>query len=402
MTNRIPTNNYVNHYDKYKAHHRAFFQAVLDRVTELDPEALQPGGDLRDIWVAAVETKAPSPTPNDIVPAGSLSGAPVTWESMIELARVAGARYPELVAAQGALESDWYRKPSGTHNYFGLKGSGTTKSTQEFIDGKWITVRDGFLNFGSPKEAVEYLVSRWYKNFKSYKGVNNAPTREDAARMLKTEGYATDHEYDKSLIRIMNERTPAAKPVATVPVQQGSPQLIIIPGAEGPKKTPADFGFKPGDSHIVVNDIAQEATAFDYQGKQLWKVKALARGAGSDYEYRHKNTDTPPGIYRIGQVYKDYEQVGEKPAFNQTLLSYGWYSFDLIELENQEAKHVRAGIMIHGGGSACGWPGAWAPMQQLFFTHGCIRKHNIDLRDKLLPLTESGTVFVSVFQERIG
>lgn len=402
MTNRIPTNNYVNHYDKYKAHHRAFFQAVLDRVTELDPEALQPGGDLRDIWVAAVETKAPSPTPNDIVPAGSLSGAPVTWESMIELARVAGARYPELVAAQGALESYWYRKPSGTHNYFGLKGSGTTKSTQEFIDGKWITVRDGFLNFGSPKEAVEYLVSRWYKNFKSYKGVNNAPTREDAARMLKTEGYATDHEYDKSLIRIMNERAPAAKPIATVPVQQGSSQLIVIPGADGPKKTPADFGFKLGDFHIVVNDIAQEATAFDYQGKQLWKVKALARGAGSDYEYRHKNTDTPPGIYRIGQVYKDYEQVGEKPAFNQTLLSYGWYSFDLIELENQEAKHVRAGIMIHGGGSACGWPGAWVPMQQLFFTHGCIRMHNIDLRDKLLPLTKSGTVFVSVFQERIG
>lgn len=402
MTNRIPTNNYVNHYDKYKAHHRAFFQAVLDRVTELDPEALQPGGDLRDIWVAAVETKAPSPTPNDIVPAGSLSGAPVTWESMIELARVAGARYPELVAAQGALESDWYRKSSGTHNYFGLKGSGATKSTQEFIDGKWITVRDGFLNFGSPKEAVEYLVSRWYKNFKSYKGVNNAPTREDAARMLKTEGYATDPKYDDSLIRIMNERAPAAKPVAAIPVQQGSSQLIVIPGADGPKKTPADFGFKPGDSHIIVNDITQEATAFDYQGKQLWKVKALARGAGPDNEYRRRNTDTPPGIYRIGQAYKDYEQFGANPAFTATLLSYGWYSFDLVELENQEAKHGRAGIMIHGGGEACGWPGAWVPMQQLFFTHGCIRKHNIDLRDKLLPLTESGTVFVSVFQERIG
>jgi hypothetical protein len=402
VTNRIPTNNYVNHYDKYKAHHRAFFQAVLDRVTELDPEALQPGGDLRDIWVAAVETKAPSPTPNDIVPAGSLSGAPVTWESMIELARVAGARYPELVAAQGALESDWYRKSSGTHNYFGLKGSGTTKSTQEFIDGKWITVRDGFLNFGSPKEAVEYLVSRWYKNFKSYKGVNNAPTREDAARMLKTEGYATDPKYDDSLIRIMNERAPAAKPVAAIPVQQGSSQLIVIPGADGPKKTPADFGFKPGDSHIIVNDITQEATAFDYQGKQLWKVKVLARGAGPDNEYRRRNTDTPPGIYRIGQVYKDYEQFGANPAFTATLLSYGWYSFDLVELENQEAKHGRAGIMIHGGGEACGWPGAWVPMQQLFFTHGCIRKHNIDLRDKLLPLTESGTVFVSVFQERIG
>jgi hypothetical protein len=29
-----------------------------------------------------------------------------------------------------------------------------------------------------------------------------------------------------------------------------------------------------------------------------------------------------------------------------------------------------------------------------------VRMHNIDLRDKLLPLVMAGTVFVSVFQER--
>lgn len=51
------------------------------------------------------------------------------------------------------------------------------------------------------------------------------------------------------------------------------------------------------------------------------------------------------------------------------------------------------------GGSACGWPGAWAPQQKLFPTRGCARLHNVDLRDKVLPLTKAGTVFVSVFQE---
>jgi GH24 family phage-related lysozyme (muramidase) len=57
---RIPTNNYANHFDPSKAHHRAFFQAVLDRVDKLDPKALQEGGDLRELWKAAVETKAPA------------------------------------------------------------------------------------------------------------------------------------------------------------------------------------------------------------------------------------------------------------------------------------------------------------------------------------------------------
>jgi hypothetical protein len=32
-------------------------------------------------------------------------------------------------------------------------------------------------------------------------------------------------------------------------------------------------------------------------------------------------------------------------------------------------------------------------------TLGCIRLHNADLRDRILPLTASGAVFVSVYQE---
>ena len=72
---------------------------------------------------------------------------------------------------------------------------------------------------------------------------------------------------------------------------------------------------------------------------------------------------------------------------------------DLEELEGQEARYGRAGIMIHGGGSACGWPGAWAPEQPLVPTLGCVRLRNVDLLHRVLPLTLTGTVFVSVFQE---
>jgi hypothetical protein len=55
--------------------------------------------------------------------------------------------------------------------------------------------------------------------------------------------------------------------------------------------------------------------------------------------------------------------------------------------------------MIHGGGKACGWPGAWAPRQPLHATLGCIRMHNQDIRDRVLPLLATGRVWVSVLQE---
>jgi hypothetical protein len=167
----------------------------------------------------------------------------------------------------------------------------------------------------------------------------------------------------------------------------------------GPTKKPQDFGFKSGDHHIIVNDITETAKAFAFGGKLLWEVPCLARGQGSDFEFKLPRTDTPPGLYRIGAVYRDYDRVGANPSYDRTLMSFGWYSFDLEELENQERKFGRAGIMIHGGGSACGWPGAWAPMQKLFATHGCVRMHNQHLREKLFPLTKTGKVYVSVFQE---
>lgn len=166
----------------------------------------------------------------------------------------------------------------------------------------------------------------------------------------------------------------------------------------GPKKKPQDFGFKPGDHHLIVNDISETIKAYNYFGNLLWELPALARGQGSDFEFKLRNTDTPPGLYKIGDIYKDYEN-NPNPGFSRVLRSYGWYSFDLVELENQERQYGRAGIMIHGGGSACGWPGAWAPKQPLYSTFGCVRMHNQDLRDSLLPLTQFGIVFVSVYQE---
>ncbi|MCP9857943.1 MULTISPECIES: glycoside hydrolase family protein [unclassified Cyanobium] len=59
----VPTSNYVSHYDPSKSHHRAWLQAVLDLLVQHEPEALAEGSELRDLWKAAVETKAPTEIP---------------------------------------------------------------------------------------------------------------------------------------------------------------------------------------------------------------------------------------------------------------------------------------------------------------------------------------------------
>jgi len=308
---------------------------------------------------------------------------PNTWKGVQDHAKRVGARFPELVAAQWALESGFGKHFSGQWNAFGLKGSGTTTTTQEWYDGQWVTIKAGFIDFPSLAACIEYLVTRWYKDYRQFKGVNNAPNRYAAARMLKEQSYATDPDYPAKLSKLMKEYAPETT------------QFTMI----GPKKRPHDFGFKPGDSHLVVNDAVETMKAFSYEGKLLWEIPCLARGQYSDFEWRIQNSDTPVGVYKVGTIYQDYDRVGDKPAYDRTLMSYGWYSFDMIDLEGQEKNNGRAGIMLHGGGSVNGWPGAWAPKQPLVPTHGCVRAFNIDLRDKVLPLTKQGAVYISVWQE---
>jgi hypothetical protein len=81
------------------------------------------------------------------------------------------------------------------------------------------------------------------------------------------------------------------------------------------------------------------------------------------------------------------------------MMSYGWQSYDMVSLDGNEERSGRAGIMLHGGGTGNGWPGAWAARQHLLPTLRCVRIYNIDLRDKVQPLWDQGTVFVSVYQE---
>lgn len=133
-----------------------------------------------------------------------------SWEGVHRLAEKAGATYPELVAAQWALESGWGKHAPG-NNFFGLKGPGQLLDTKEVNGGKEVEIKDAFLKFSGLEECVNYLVTRWYKDWKEFKGVNRSSSREAAARQLQKEGYATNPRYADKLIELMRDHAGETK-----------------------------------------------------------------------------------------------------------------------------------------------------------------------------------------------
>jgi hypothetical protein len=132
-----------------------------------------------------------------------------TWEGVQAAAKTAGAKFPQVVAAQWALESGWGKHTSGKNNYFGIKGKkgeGSFVPTTEFIAGMEHRVDAWFKDFSSLDACVTELVTKWYKDYKDMKGVNCATNPEHCAQLLVREGYATDPIYAAKLINIMRTK----------------------------------------------------------------------------------------------------------------------------------------------------------------------------------------------------
>lgn len=111
-----------------------------------------------------------------------------------------------LTIAQAALETGWGASVPG-NNLFGIKGSGTTQETREYINGQWVTVRAGFRAYASWEDSIKdhsrFLhENRRYANagFFAHSAVGDYA---GAARALQAAGYATDPNYAAKLISII-------------------------------------------------------------------------------------------------------------------------------------------------------------------------------------------------------
>ena len=158
---------------------------------------------------------------------GSLTGTKEEkWAAVMAMAKNAGAKYPELVAAQFALESAWGTALAAKNNFFGIKATGkedaTVSTTEVVYGGKRVTIDARFKNFATPQDAINHLVNQWYKDYRGYSGVNNAPNAAAAALKLKSEGYATDPVYAQSLQRLMRE-------YSNIQPKQSQPKITPVP-----------------------------------------------------------------------------------------------------------------------------------------------------------------------------
>lgn len=427
MTTKIPTNNYVTHYDPNKNHHRAWLQAVLDRLLELDPKALDDGGELRTLWKAAVETKPPAPIATAINAYGSVKPAvkrlleliyageggydsynrgkagdsPGGWPGGLQrltVGEVMKLQADRKVFAVGAAQFipstlQWAVNQTGIPLSASFNAETQDRLAQALLlGGKRPALRDYLLGRrGDVAAAQTDLALEWA----SIPGPNGKGMYDGDQAGNRAHG-----DVDRVQAALREAQAALVGQSAPVAGAAGSSNPINIAGMIGPTKKPQQFGFKAGDTHLLVNDDSERITAFDHLGKVIWDLPCLARGQGGDNQWKRVGEDTPPGLYKLGQTYNDWSRYGTNAPRNRDTLSYGWLSFDMVELEGQEARYGRAGIMLHGGGTACGWPGAWSPMQALHPTLGCVRMHNVHLRDHVLPLTKKGTVFISVFQEQ--
>ena len=95
---------------------------------------------------------------------------PNSWGGIKAAAKKAGAKFPEVVAAQWALESAWGSHTSGYNNFFGIKAAEgepyTLCTTWEHYDGKDVTIEAKFKDFDSVQDCVNDLVEKWYLDYK--------------------------------------------------------------------------------------------------------------------------------------------------------------------------------------------------------------------------------------------
>ena len=125
---------------------------------------------------------------------------------------------PSLTIAQAILESDWGRSElaRNANALFGIKAHTDpthkktyTKTTWEYSSGKYIQIEAKFKAYNSWEESVKdrskYLANRYIGGVHIYKDLIGETNYKMACQKIYKAGYATDPEYPKKLIDIIEK-----------------------------------------------------------------------------------------------------------------------------------------------------------------------------------------------------
>jgi hypothetical protein len=125
--------------------------------------------------------------------------------TVMRAAEKAGDKFPEVTAAQWALESAYGKSPSGKNNFFGQKAKKGEDSsgvmTTEVINGQRKKMVQQFKDYATPEEGVADHVKKWSSKYAS------ANTPEEAVSVLARNGYATDPQYTSKILSIIKSNS---------------------------------------------------------------------------------------------------------------------------------------------------------------------------------------------------
>ena len=116
---------------------------------------------------------------------------------------------PSLTIAQAILESAWGERHIG-NNIFGIKkGSSWTGRTRlvtttEYINGKKKVIKDEFRVYDSIEDSIRDYI-KLIGSLSRYKIVRESKNYKEACINIRKAGYATDPNYSKKLIKIIED-----------------------------------------------------------------------------------------------------------------------------------------------------------------------------------------------------
>lgn len=252
---------------------------------------------------------------------GEAPRAPATanagYRRVYEAARAAGDPFPEVTAAQWAIESGYGKSPSGKNNPFGQKAGanepGTYMMTTENINGRDVRVRAKFRDFASEEEAIKYRLSRF-----GYK-YGNARTPEEAIRNLQIPGggripgtneishgiYATDPNYVSKITSKIREE--GGNPQRLKTVSGGAPAMNPLASSSGGKviqyltgdrthpRYAADHAAGNYHDHIGFDSQATRDAAMRFLTGKGWTIGSINTGkhAAGSLHYKNLAFDIP-------------------------------------------------------------------------------------------------------------
>ena len=134
------------------------------------------------------------------------------FQVIYNLAKKAGIKFPELVAAQAMHESSHGDNRSSENNFLGLKatpsevakGESELKDTTEDYGKGLVSEKADFKKFENLEEMIRQYKIQWNDDFLGRKGTVNANTVLEALELIKAGDYATDKDYVTKVMNLLN------------------------------------------------------------------------------------------------------------------------------------------------------------------------------------------------------